>query len=161
MRCYSRFWLINAYFIRYHSHPGFGCWLSGVDINTQQSFEALSDRLGFVRYINFYTWIWSFSVWFQGCCCCGRSHPVGEGQSCHWRLQTYQPKHDGAHIFCMILYWGWKHCANKHEFYTFEIFRFLVKSLGKPPVYWDTSRNQAYRRLSTGSIGGKLITWAI
>ncbi len=28
----------------YHSHPGFGCWLSGVDINTQQSFEALSAR---------------------------------------------------------------------------------------------------------------------
>lgn len=28
----------------YHSHPGFGCWLSGVDINTQQSFEALSKR---------------------------------------------------------------------------------------------------------------------
>ncbi|KAG7275075.1 LOW QUALITY PROTEIN: hypothetical protein CRUP_004841 [Coryphaenoides rupestris] len=26
------------------SHPGFGCWLSGVDINTQQSFEALSER---------------------------------------------------------------------------------------------------------------------
>jgi 26S proteasome regulatory subunit N11 len=25
----------------YHSHPGFGCWLSGVDINTQQSFEQL------------------------------------------------------------------------------------------------------------------------
>ena len=21
---------------RYHSHPGFGCWLSGVDVNTQQ-----------------------------------------------------------------------------------------------------------------------------
>nr|CAD2198563.1 unnamed protein product [Meloidogyne enterolobii] len=28
----------------YHSHPGFGCWLSGVDINTQQSFEQLSNR---------------------------------------------------------------------------------------------------------------------
>merc|ERR1712139_685726 len=28
----------------YHSHPGFGCWLSGVDINTQQSFEALNSR---------------------------------------------------------------------------------------------------------------------
>ncbi|PNW88033.1 hypothetical protein CHLRE_01g011500v5 [Chlamydomonas reinhardtii] len=28
----------------YHSHPGFGCWLSGVDINTQQSFEALNNR---------------------------------------------------------------------------------------------------------------------
>jgi len=28
----------------YHSHPGFGCWLSGVDVNTQQSFENLSPR---------------------------------------------------------------------------------------------------------------------
>lgn len=28
----------------YHSHPGFGCWLSGVDVNTQQSFEALNKR---------------------------------------------------------------------------------------------------------------------
>ncbi|ORZ37431.1 JAB1/Mov34/MPN/PAD-1 ubiquitin protease-domain-containing protein [Catenaria anguillulae PL171] len=28
----------------YHSHPGFGCWLSSVDVNTQQSFEALNQR---------------------------------------------------------------------------------------------------------------------
>mmetsp|Transcript_51098 Transcript_51098/g.127237 ORF Transcript_51098/g.127237 Transcript_51098/m.127237 type:complete len:302 (-) Transcript_51098:4485-5390(-) len=28
----------------YHSHPGFGCWLSGVDINTQKSFEQLNQR---------------------------------------------------------------------------------------------------------------------
>ncbi|KAF0971813.1 hypothetical protein FDP41_010036 [Naegleria fowleri] len=28
----------------YHSHPGFGCWLSSVDINTQQSFESLTKR---------------------------------------------------------------------------------------------------------------------
>jgi len=28
----------------YHSHPGFGCWLSGVDMNTQSSFEALNAR---------------------------------------------------------------------------------------------------------------------
>ena len=28
----------------YHSHPGFGCWLSGVDINTQKSFEQLNRR---------------------------------------------------------------------------------------------------------------------
>lgn len=28
----------------YHSHPGWGCWLSGVDINTQQSFEQLNSR---------------------------------------------------------------------------------------------------------------------
>lgn len=29
----------------YHSHPGFGCWLSGVDVNTQQSFEQLHKRI--------------------------------------------------------------------------------------------------------------------
>ncbi|THH27283.1 hypothetical protein EUX98_g6905 [Antrodiella citrinella] len=28
----------------YHSHPGFGCWLSSVDINTQQLFESLDPR---------------------------------------------------------------------------------------------------------------------
>uniref|UniRef100_A0A0K0EEE9 MPN domain-containing protein n=1 Tax=Strongyloides stercoralis TaxID=6248 RepID=A0A0K0EEE9_STRER len=28
----------------YHSHPGYGCWLSRVDINTQKSFEALNSR---------------------------------------------------------------------------------------------------------------------
>jgi len=28
----------------YHSHPGFGCWLSGVDINTQANFEQLTKR---------------------------------------------------------------------------------------------------------------------
>jgi 26S proteasome regulatory subunit N11 len=28
----------------YHSHPGFGCWLSSVDINTQTSFEGLNPR---------------------------------------------------------------------------------------------------------------------
>ncbi len=25
----------------YHSHPGFGCWLSGVDINTQQVYVVV------------------------------------------------------------------------------------------------------------------------
>ena len=28
----------------YHSHPGFGCWLSSVDIQTQQAFEQLTSR---------------------------------------------------------------------------------------------------------------------
>lgn len=28
----------------YHSHPGFGCWLSGVDVHTQQSFEMTRAR---------------------------------------------------------------------------------------------------------------------
>lgn len=29
----------------YHSHPGFGCWLSNVDVNTQQVSLALIRRL--------------------------------------------------------------------------------------------------------------------
>jgi len=28
----------------YHSHPVFGCWLSGVDVETQASFEQLNER---------------------------------------------------------------------------------------------------------------------
>lgn len=28
----------------YHSHPGFGCWLSGIDMSTQQMFEKLNAR---------------------------------------------------------------------------------------------------------------------
>jgi len=28
----------------YHSHPGFGCWLSSVDIQTQKAFERLNTR---------------------------------------------------------------------------------------------------------------------
>ena len=28
----------------YHSHPGFGCWFSGTDVNTQQSFQQLNRR---------------------------------------------------------------------------------------------------------------------
>lgn len=28
----------------YHSHPGFGCFLSSVDVNTQKSFEQLNKR---------------------------------------------------------------------------------------------------------------------
>ena len=34
----------------YHSHPGFGCWLSGTDVNTQQSFEMLHPRCVAVLY---------------------------------------------------------------------------------------------------------------
>jgi len=28
----------------YHSHPGFGCWLSSVDVHTQQTFEMMNNR---------------------------------------------------------------------------------------------------------------------
>lgn len=46
MSCLSPMLLVRPEMVVgwYHSHPGFGCWLSGVDINTQQSFEALSER---------------------------------------------------------------------------------------------------------------------
>jgi 26S proteasome regulatory subunit N11 len=35
----------------YHSHPGFGCWLSSVDMHTQQSFEQLNSRAVHLSYI--------------------------------------------------------------------------------------------------------------
>ena len=28
----------------YHSHPGYGCWLSAVDVQTQKSFEQTGER---------------------------------------------------------------------------------------------------------------------
>ena len=28
----------------YHSHPGYGCWLSGTDVNTHTTFEQLDKR---------------------------------------------------------------------------------------------------------------------
>lgn len=38
----------------YHSHPGFGCWLSGVDMNTQTSFEQLNARaVSTEKYVHF------------------------------------------------------------------------------------------------------------
>ena len=27
----------------YHSHPGYGCWLSGIDVNTQQNYQKIQD----------------------------------------------------------------------------------------------------------------------
>jgi 26S proteasome regulatory subunit N11 len=45
---YCLLWIIIAYFLYhrpemvvgwYHSHPGFGCWLSSVDVNTQNVSE--------------------------------------------------------------------------------------------------------------------------
>jgi COP9 signalosome complex subunit 5 len=25
----------------YHSHPGYGCWLSGIDVETQQNYQKI------------------------------------------------------------------------------------------------------------------------
>lgn len=27
----------------YHSHPGYGCWLSGIDVNTQMTNQKFQD----------------------------------------------------------------------------------------------------------------------
>ncbi len=27
----------------YHSHPGFGCWLSGIDVATQENYQKIND----------------------------------------------------------------------------------------------------------------------
>ncbi|KAM0001111.1 putative proteasome endopeptidase complex [Helianthus debilis subsp. tardiflorus] len=37
----------------YHSHPGFGCWLSGVDINTQQALVHGLNRHCYSMAINY------------------------------------------------------------------------------------------------------------
>jgi len=44
----------------YHSHPGFGCWLSGIDMNMQETFERLHPV--------FYFYFLSFII--EVCCCC-------------------------------------------------------------------------------------------
>lgn len=55
----------------YHSHPGFGCWMSGTDMNTQTAFERLNARAvgeyghcshgtqPFIQNIFFYRLLWS------------------------------------------------------------------------------------------------------
>ena len=30
----------------YHSHPGYGCWLSGIDVSTQMLNQNFQVRLG-------------------------------------------------------------------------------------------------------------------
>ena len=34
----------------YHSHPGFGCWLSATDINTQQVFFEIFSQLDLTKF---------------------------------------------------------------------------------------------------------------
>jgi 26S proteasome regulatory subunit N11 len=58
----------------YHSHPGFGCWLSGVDMNTQTSFEQLNARAVSV----FLLVVRLLTARFIGRCC-GRSRSECEG----------------------------------------------------------------------------------
>lgn len=41
----------------YHSHPGFGCWMSGVDINTQQ--------VKYVEYFKLYFVLFSHTFLFS------------------------------------------------------------------------------------------------
>lgn len=48
----------------YHSHPGFGCWLSGVDINTQQVTEVTF--LGCPNHGNLEIIVWSYVSVAQG-----------------------------------------------------------------------------------------------
>ena len=40
----------------YHSHPGFGCWLSGIDMQTQQMFEKLNSRAVSYYFIYLFTY---------------------------------------------------------------------------------------------------------
>lgn len=47
----------------YHSHPGFGCWLSGVDMNTQTSFEQLNPR-AVSEVVYFSPWMVAYIILF-------------------------------------------------------------------------------------------------
>ena len=55
---FTQFVLISLFFRPemvvgwYHSHPGFGCWLSGVDINTQQVMPALYGTVSLQGIVN-------------------------------------------------------------------------------------------------------------
>jgi COP9 signalosome complex subunit 5 len=42
----------------YHSHPGYGCWLSGIDVDTQMNNQKYQDP--FVAVV-----VRSFSFWLQ------------------------------------------------------------------------------------------------
>ena len=71
-------------------------WLSGVDINTQQSFEALSDRYQYNQICAATIIIKSDSIFApalpQGRSGGGGPHPVGEGQGRDRRLPAHQPE---------------------------------------------------------------------
>ena len=38
----------------YHSHPGYGCWLSGIDVNTQMQNQKFQDPFVAVVVIQVY-----------------------------------------------------------------------------------------------------------
>ena len=64
----------------YHSHPGFGCWLSGVDMNTQTSFEQLNQRAVSQSYsfLNLRNYLMIVLIYILGCRC-SRSGTECEG----------------------------------------------------------------------------------
>ena len=52
----------------YHSHPGYGCWLSGIDVTTQSTHQKFQDpfvavvvRTSPSRYITFRAYIFFFN----------------------------------------------------------------------------------------------------
>ena len=64
----------------YHSHPGYGCWLSGIDVGTQmlnqqfqEPFVAIVVRLCRYSYLKFAVWVKIVDIfissvnWFASC----------------------------------------------------------------------------------------------
>lgn len=73
----------------YHSHPGFGCWLSSVDINTQQASRFPNSFVAWHLHAHVPTLVVRTtrpSLCRRG----GGSHPVRQGQSCDRRFPSHQ-----------------------------------------------------------------------
>jgi proteasome lid subunit RPN8/RPN11 len=46
----------------YHSHPGYGCWLSGIDVNTQMTNQKYTDPFVAVVVRRYSPYLVSFGV---------------------------------------------------------------------------------------------------
>lgn len=86
----------------YHSHPGFGCWLSGVDINTQQvQVDLLLLRGQDFVLICVARAVWRMDIEFRSAeqprrVDCRGSDSECEGQGRHRRVPSHQPTADDA-----------------------------------------------------------------
>ena len=81
----------------YHSHPGFGCWLSGVDINTQQVCCRALVWPGYdlSRHARMGALCWLVQQCCSACTSCRAHHAAWEAQpdqatSIHRALGTLQ-----------------------------------------------------------------------
>ena len=59
----------------YHSHPGYGCWLSGIDVNTQMLHQQFEEPFSAIVVRNFF--MYQFKLYSHDC-------------SKYWNLSCFQ-----------------------------------------------------------------------